>query len=84
MISTIPRACKAKSLLVTHMEVDFLSICKINREIACFLVGHKRGQIRLVLNLLLFWETNADKDVIKNVVQIMAKVVKMKLKFEMH
>lgn len=43
-----------KSLLVAHMEVDFLSIYKINTEIACFLVwASQRGQTCLILKLLL-------------------------------
>ena len=84
MNSTFPRAHKAKSLLVAHMEVDFLSICRTNRKTACFLVGHTRGQVCLVLNLLyylLFLRHNADKEVKKKATHWWkSQAVKMKVR----
>lgn len=52
MNSTLPRAFVKPNHYRSHTwKWIFPSICKINREIACFLVGHTRGQ-KSLSNLL--------------------------------
>lgn len=67
MNSTIPRACKAKSLLVTHGGGFPLDLQ--NKQRNCLFLGrsHKRSDMACVKPPLLpsVLGTNTDKDVIK-------------------